>query len=55
MVPVVVSPLYSTERREKESSVCVPEHLLLWVLDPCVMSLGPRLNPREEKKIPLFF
>lgn len=33
----------------------VPEHLLLWVLDPCVLSLGPSLNPREDKKIPLVF
>lgn len=50
-----VPSLYSTERREKEFSMCVPEHLLLWVLDPCVLSLGPRLNPREEKKILLVF
>jgi len=35
--------------------VCVPEHVLLWVLDPYILSLGPKLNPREEKKNPIGF
>lgn len=50
-----VLSLYSVERREKDSSMCAPKHLLLWVLAPHTLPLGPRLNPREAKKIPLVF
>lgn len=38
------------KRREKDSSMCAAKHLLLWVLEPYMLPLGPRLNPREAKK-----
>lgn len=45
-----VPSLFSVKRREKDSSMCAAKHLLLWVLEPYMLPLGPRLNPREAKK-----